>query len=100
METGRTTRPTAMESTTILTTEPNMRATGKMIYSTDLVKRAGLTMPSTKESTSTAGSMEKVNSTGMMAPPTPVNSKTTTSKAMEFMNGLMVESSLDSGKPT
>lgn len=71
METGKTTKPMAMESTTTLMV-PDTRVGGSRTNNTVKAKRSGQIMRAMKVSTKMARSMGMVNSFGPMAQPTPV----------------------------
>lgn len=98
-ENGKTIRPMERESIHMLM-DPDMKASGLKINSTDLVLKGGLMVLHMKDNMLKARNMAKVNSLGLMPVLLLEISLTTISMVMEFMNGQMAESTLVIGRTT
>lgn len=94
---GKMTKLTVMEFIRIWMA-PGTRDTGRKISSMARGSRLGLMEPPMKEITLRARSTELAASPGLTKASTTVNSKKTTSKAKESMNGAMAVSTKATGR--
>ena len=96
-ESGKMIRPTAEEST-LTWTAADMKENGLKTNNTDLVLKDGLMVPHMRASTCKERSMARESSHGLITAPTLVTSMTTTSTEQVSMSGRTGASSRESGR--